>query len=625
MHSTRFQQIPAIRTDHTVIACSNRTLILSVLPHFVPHSRSLILIFILILIITGCGTGNENDSDRLSALFAEYWEFTLVSDPLFASSYGDHRFGDRLPEAGPDALSRRHETLKGYRTKLGGINRDALSREDRISYDIFSLSLRDETEAYELGAWRLPLNGWWDYHATFAEIPGRVPLNTASDYENYIARLRDFERYNREHIELMRRGIETGWVRPAVVFGPYLPSVEAHIVNDPEESLLYAPFQDFPKGISDVDRERLTGSGIDAIEEVVVPAYRELYDFLISEYIPAASETPGISALEGGMEYYHHLVRKHTTTEMTPEDIHQQGLEEVARIRSEMQEVIEETGFSGSFEEFIRFLRTDSRFYAATAEELLKHTAYVLKKMDGTLPRYFNTLPRMPYGIRPVPAYLAPRTTTAYYNRPAADGTRAGYYYVNTYDLKSRPLYEVEALSFHEAVPGHHLQIALQQELEGLPEFRLYSGFTAFVEGWALYTERLALEMGFYEDPYSNFGRLTYEMWRALRLVVDTGIHSKGWERQRAIDYMAENSALTLHNITTEVDRYIFWPGQALAYKTGELKIRELRERAESTLGDRFDIRDFHDVVLLSGSVPLSVLEENIDLYISGAEETENP
>ena len=292
------------------------------------------------------------------------------------------------------------------------------------------------------------------------------------------------------------------------------------------------------------------------------------------------------------------------------------GLAEVRRIRGEMEAVLDRMGFHGTFRQFVDSLRTDDRFYARTPEELMKDVAYVLKRMDGQLPRLFKTLPRMPYGIKPVPDYIAPKTTTAYYDGPAGDGSRAGFYYVNTYDLKSRPLYEIEALSLHEAVPGHHLQIALQQELTGVPNFRRFSGFTAFVEGWALYAERLGLEVGFYTDPASNFGRLTYEMWRACRLVVDTGIHAMGWTRQQAIDYMAENTALAMHNIRTEVDRYISWPGQALAYKVGEMKIRELRARAEEALGEDFDVREFHDVVLGSGSVPLDVLERNVERYI---------
>jgi uncharacterized protein (DUF885 family) len=335
-----------------------------------------------------------------------------------------------------------------------------------------------------------------------------------------------------------------------------------------------------------------------------------------AEYLPAARGSIAASALPSGREFYRYRVKHFTTLDVTPEEIHQLGLSEVKRIRAEMASVIQESGFEGSFDAFLDFLRTDSQFYATSGDQLQKEIAYVLKRMDGQLPRLFKTLPRMPYGIRLVPEYIAPRTTAAYYSRPAGDGTRAGFYYINVFNLKGRPLYQIEALSLHEAVPGHHLQIAIQQELTGLPKFRQYAGFTAFVEGWALYAERLGLEVGFYENPYSNFGRLSYEMWRACRLVVDTGMHYLGWTRRQAIQFMRNNTALSLHNITAEVDRYISWPGQALAYKMGELKIRELRQRAEGKLGERFDVRDFHQVVLEAGSVPLDVLDRNVQRYI---------
>jgi uncharacterized protein (DUF885 family) len=318
-------------------------------------------------------------------------------------------------------------------------------------------------------------------------------------------------------------------------------------------------------------------------------------------------------------------VRKYTTLDVTPEEVHGIGIREVARIRKEMDAIIRKVEFKGDFKAFVEFLRTSPQFYAKTPEELEKEVAYVLKKMDGHLPELFKTLPRTPYGVKRIPDYLAPRTTTAYYQPPPGDGTRAGFYFLNTYNLKSRPLYEIEALSLHEAVPGHHLQLALQQELPDMPEFRRFAGFTVFIEGWALYSERLGLEVGFYQDPYRDFGRLTYEMWRACRLVVDTGIHHLGWTRKQAVQFMADNTALSIHNITAEVDRYIAWPGQALAYKMGELKIRALRKSAEKQLGTKFDIREFHEVVLGSGSVPLAVLEENVQHYISKTKSSPMP
>jgi uncharacterized protein (DUF885 family) len=404
---------------------------------------------------------------------------------------------------------------------------------------------------------------------------------------------------------------------PRVVLTGVEETIEPHIVTDPTASLLWEPFTRFPEGIPSAERERLSAAGREAISGSVVPAYQDFLRFMTAEYLPGARATIGASELPGGREYYAHRVRSYTTLDLTPDQVHATGAAEVARIRSEMEAVMRRTGFTGSFAEFITFLRSDPRFYVSTPEELLQRTSLVLKRMDGELPKLFGRLPRMSYGIKEIPAYIAPRTTTAYYSRPAGDGTRSGTYWVNTYDLKSRPTYEIEALSLHEAVPGHHLQIALQQEIEGIPDFRRFSGFTAFVEGWALYAESLGQEVGFYTDPYSDFGRLSYDMWRALRLMVDTGIHWKGWTRQQAIDHMAENSALTLVNIANEVDRYIAWPGQALAYKTGQMKIRELRTEAERELGADFDVRAFHDVVLGSGALPLTVLEENVRLWIA--------
>ncbi|HWK89847.1 MAG TPA: DUF885 domain-containing protein, partial [Longimicrobium sp.] len=362
---------------------------------------------------------------------------------------------------------------------------------------------------------------------------------------------------------------------------------------------------------------RLAAAGREAISTSVVPGFRDFLAFLRAEYLPAGR--PGIAAsdLPNGRAVYAQRVRAYTTLDVTADQVHETGLREVARIRAEMDSLIRKTGFTGSFAEFVQFLRTDPRFYVATPEALLQHTSLVLKRMDGELPRLFGRLPRMSYGIKEIPAFMAPGTTTAYYSPPAGDFTRSGTYWVNTYDLRSRPLYEVEALSFHEAVPGHHMQVALAQELEGVPQFRRFASFTAFVEGWALYAEKLGKEVGFFTDPYSDFGRLTYEMWRACRLVVDTGMHAKGWTRQQAIDFMAANSALTLLNITNEVDRYIAWPGQALGYKMGQMKISELRAEAERALGPRFDLRAFHDVVLGSGAVPLTVLEGNVREWIA--------
>ncbi len=560
---------------------------------------------------------DQEPSEKLSRLFVDDWEFYLEADPLFATTYGDRRYNDRLPDPSIAAEERRNAAAKQYLTRLAQIDRDALSSGDRTNYDVYKRLKENDVREFEFRTYLLPITNRSGFHVEFPELPDDVPLKTVEDYENYIARLEKFKGYTEAHIAVMRQGLKTGYTLPGVVLEGIEGTIEPHIVDDPTQSLLYKPFQDFPADVDEAQGQRLSQKGRDAIKTSVVPGYRLFLEFVTKEYVPGARSSIAAASLPNGKAFYEHRVRMYTTLPLTPQEIHDTGLAEVARIRAEMEKVIADVKFDGSFGDFLAFLRTDDRFYAGTAEDLMMNVALVLKKMDGALPTLFATLPRMPYGIKPVPDFIAPKTTTAYYDRPAGDGTKAGFYFVNTYNLRSRPLYEVEALSLHEAVPGHHLQIALQQELGDMPDFRRFMGFTAFVEGWALYSERLGLEVGFYEDPYSNFGRLTYEMWRACRLVVDTGIHYFGWSRQQAIDFMAANTALALHNITTEVDRYISWPGQALAYKIGELKIRELRARAEERLGPQFDVREFHDVVLGSGAVPLDVLEANVTSWMS--------
>jgi uncharacterized protein (DUF885 family) len=554
---------------------------------------------------------------QLQALFDEHWEWTLRESPLFATAVGDDRYDDRLGDVRVQDHARRLERERDWLARLEAIDREALPEDDRVHYDVFGRLRQDAIREGEHRGYLMPITNRGGFHISFPDLPDRVPLRTVQNYEDYISRLQGFAEWTRQHIELMRTGVAEGFTLPAVVLEGAEEAITPHIVDDPEASLLWRPFERFPEQIGAADRERLRSVAREAITTSVVPGYQEFLTFMQEEYIPAGRETIAVAVIPDGESYYQHRVQLFTTLDdATPRQIHETGLSEIRRIRGEMDAIIERVGFDGSFQDFLEFLRTDPQFYAEMPEELMKEVAYVLKEMDGRMPELFRTLPRMPYGIRPVPDHIAPRTTTAYYMRPAGDGSRAGFYYVNTYNLPARPLYEVEALSLHEAVPGHHHQIALQQELD-LPAFRRFGGFTVFTEGWALYAERLGLEVGFYEDPYSDFGRLIYEAWRAARLVVDPGMHALGWSRQQAIDFMRENTGLTLHNIETEVDRYIAWPGQALAYKTGELKIRELREEAERALGDAFDVRDFHDVVLLSGAVPLDVLEENVRAWIA--------
>lgn len=582
-------------------------------------NRTIIGIFIVLGAVLFCWpvlAARADATAELNQLLADDWELYLQTNPVFSSELGDRRYNDKLNDPSEAAQLRLRDATAAFLERLDAIDRSALSPENQVNYDIYKRLREDDLRDVEFKLYLMPITNRWGFHVWFPQLPDEVPLTSVEDYEDYIARLNAFKGYAEAHIDVMRTGIAQGYALPRIVLDGVQATIEPHIVDDATQSLLYKPFDSFPSTIGDEDRDRLIVEGSEAITTSVVPGYSEFLDFMNTEYLPAAREDIAASSLPNGKSFYEYRVKAYTTLDITPDEVHAIGLAEVERIHREMEATIEEVGFEGNFAAFVEFLRTDDQFYVDTPEQLMAAVALVLKRMDGQLPSLFGTLPRTPYGIKPVPDYIAPKTSTAYYNAPAGDGTRAGFYFVNTYDLRSRPLYEIEALSFHEAVPGHHLQIAIQQEVQDMPMFRRFSGFTVFTEGWGLYSERLGLEVGFYQDPYSDFGRLTYEMWRACRLVVDTGIHYLGWTRQQAIDFMAENTALTLHNITTEVDRYISWPGQALAYKMGQLKISELRAMAEATLGDQFDVREFHDVVLGSGAVPLDVLELNVTNWV---------
>ena len=576
-------------------------------------------VFSLSVILALAGCSSQSAHTQLHALLDKAWAFELEERPLFATSAGYHQFNDRLPSVTLEDQQRRANFRREVLGRLEAIDRAQLGGDDRINYDMFERQLGDEIAAFEYQAYQIPITVDNGFHIRFARLPNQVPLATVRDYENYIARLRSFPVYVQQHIGLMRGGLERGFTLPKVVLDGYEVTIKSHVVDDAANSVFYAPFAAFPLTVTASEHDRLRDAARVAIMESVVPGYRAFLDFMMDEYIPNARTTIGASELPNGRDYYAYLIRHFTTLDVTAEEVHQIGLEEVQRIRSEMMEIIDEVEFSGDFAAFLEFLRKDSRFYAKTPEELLKEASYIAKRMDAKLLTLFRTVPRLPYGIQPVPDHLAPKYTSGRYIRAPIRSKQPGYYWVNTYALESRPLYVLEALTLHEAVPGHHLQITLQQELEGLPNFRRFASIGAFVEGWALYSEWLGLEVGFYMDPYSKFGRLTYEMWRACRLVVDTSIHAMGWTRERAMDFLASNTALSLHEVRTETDRYISWPGQALAYKMGELKIRRLRRQAEEALGEKFDVREFHDVVLLNGAIPLPVLERQVQEYIRGA------
>ncbi len=558
----------------------------------------------------------QEEARRLHDLFAREWELRLREDPLLATSVGRHEYDDRLASAAREDLARHVEATRGFLAELDRIDLAKLPAEDQTNAAIFRRQLATRIADFELGDWEMPFNADSGFHTGFAQLPDQVPLADARGYDNYVARLRAWPEHVAQQIANMREGVRRGMTVPRVVLAGYDGTIAAHVVDDPEKSVFWRPFTRIPATVPEAERERLRNAGRAAIAEGVVPGYRAFLDFFRGEYLPAARETLGASELPQGRAFYAHQIRRFTTLDLPPEEIHRIGLAEVERIHQEMLAVIREIGFQGDFAAFLQLLRTDPRFYAATPEALLQHAAWIAKRMDGKLPALFGRLPRLPYTVEPVPDHIAPKYTSGRYVEAPVGGTQPGIYWVNTYKLEARPLYNLEALTLHEAVPGHHLQIALSQELADLPPFRRFSYISAFGEGWGLYSEWLGLEAGFYTDPHSNFGRLTYEMWRACRLVVDTGLHAMGWTRQQAMDYLATRTALPLHEVETETDRYISWPGQALAYKLGELKIKELRKKAEGALGQRFDVRAFHDAVLAGGAVPLDVLEANIDRWL---------
>jgi uncharacterized protein (DUF885 family) len=574
-----------------------------------------IAVIALCLPVLTCVQHHDPTTD-LHNLFDEAWEFTMQEFPTFATAVGDHRFDDRLTSATIEDEARRAAYWRDVLARLETIDRSEMGDDDRINHVVFEREIRDRLASFEFEEYLIPITNDSGFHSGYPFLADLAPLRTTRDFENYIARLNAVPLAIDQHINLMRQGLITGHVQPQVILQDYETTIEPHVVDDVSESVFWRSFSNFPHSVPEAERERLRRAGAEAIEDGVVPAYRRFLEFLVDEYRPNARTSIGASELPNGRARYAWLVRHHTTLDLSPEEVHRVGLDEVARIRAEMQGIIDEVGFEGDFAAFLEFLRGDPQFFATSPEDYIREARDIAKRMDANLPSLFKTLPRQPYGVKPVPDHLAPKYTSGRYYGAPLESTRAGTYWVNTYALESRPLWALTSLTLHEAVPGHHLQGALAKELDELPDFRRYSYVNAYGEGWGLYSEWLGIEAGMYDTPYEHFGRLTYEMWRACRLVVDTGIHALGWSRQQAMEFMAANTALSRHEITTETDRYISWPGQALAYKMGEITIRRLRLEAERALGERFDVRDFHDVILLSGPVPLDVLEGQVRDWI---------
>ena len=561
---------------------------------------------------TSPATATETE---LTAIIDDHWQWTLTQYPERRLEYGDRSGNDQWTDMSLEAFQRRFEDEGRFVQRLEQIEPAILSADAQVNRAMLLRQLRDSRTEYEDGLHLIALDmrsGPQHRHSMIDTLP----MMSAQDHEDWLNRLRGLPEQLTQYQALLSEGISRDRTQAQIVMSRVPSQIANLITEQPNDSPFYRAFATMPEEIDPEIQIWLKSAAVAIIEEQINPALRELLEFLESEYLPAA-RPPGIGALPGGKQVYSRLAQHFTTTELTPDEIHEIGLREVARIRGEMETVIDTVGFDGDIAAFNEFLRTDPQFYYETPEALLEGYQAVSKRLDPGLVNLFGKLPRAPYGVRPIPDEEAPDTTTAYYMRPAIDGSRPGWYYVNLYQPEVRPKFEMEVLSVHESVPGHHLQISLAQELTGLPEFRRNGGFTAFIEGWGLYSERLGYDMGLYEDPYSRYGQLVYDMWRAVRLVVDTGIHYFAWSRKKAIDYFIAHAAKSEADIINEIDRYIGWPGQALAYKIGQMKMDELRGEAETALGEDFDIRAFHDHMLGAGALPLDILERRMNTWLA--------
>ena len=553
------------------------------------------------------------DQKKFKEFLDENWQDSMEKSPLFASLLGDKRYDDKVSSNSIEDFFSEKEYESYVLEVLSQIDPNNLSEEDQLNYRLLKSDYEISLEGREYPGYYMRLNqrgGVQDYYL----YGNRLNFTDLQSYKNWFERVKGYTQNVRNSLEINKEGLELGYTQPKLVTRGVSAQIGAMLERDLEDHPYFKIFKNVGDVASPEDALALQNEVKEYIQNVLNPTYQELYDFLINEYLPESRDTIGISDVPNGKEWYEYLARYHTTTNLTPDEIHEIGLREVAKIRAEMEGIIEQVGWEGDFNSFLQYLRTDPRFYYETGEELLQAYRAMSKEIDAYMPTLFNKLPRAPYGVIPIPMESAPFTTTAYYNAPSEG--RPGYYYANLYMPEVRPKYEIPVLSVHEAVPGHHHQIALAQEMENVPNFRKYLSITAFVEGWGLYSEQLGESMGIYDDPYDKFGQLTYDMWRAVRLVVDTGMHYKNWSREDAVNLFLENTAKTEQDINNEVDRYIAWPGQALAYKIGQLKIMELRDQSKEALGDDFDIKDFHDHILSFGSIPLNILEEKVDEFI---------
>ncbi|HEY5804595.1 MAG TPA: DUF885 family protein [Lysobacter sp.] len=557
---------------------------------------------------------------RLNVLYEQYWEELLKLNPLQATFQGDNRYNDQLPNTlSATYRQQMHDFNTRWLHSVKSAGGDGLAGQDLLSYEIFVRDREKSLEAEQFPTWQQPVNQFYNFAATVAQLgsgTGAQPFKTPADYENWRKRAAQVPVLFEQAIANSREGMKNGVVQPRALMVKVIPQLDALIKDKAEDTLFWNPVKNFPAGFSDADKQRLTAEYKTTIEGQLMPAYRQLRAFLNVEYLPATRVTSGLDALPNGAAWYAFNARNSTTTSLTPAQIHQIGLDEVTRIHGEIGKVIAQTGFKGSMKEFFQFVQNDPRFSFKDEPALLAYYRGLEAKINEKIPQQFSLTPKAPFEIRPVEAFRAQSAAGGSYQRPSQDGTRPGIFYVNTYDLPTRKTWDAEDLYLHEAIPGHHFQLALQQELTNLPKFRRFGSETAFSEGWGLYAESLGKDLGAYTDPYNYFGYLQNELWRAIRLVVDTGLHSKGWTREQVIRYMLDNSAESETQSTAEAERYMAIPAQALAYKMGELKIQQLRDRAEKALGPKFDVRRFHAEVLKDGSVPLEILEGKIDRWI---------